>query len=210
MATTVTRSLSIIVEDIEDGEYEDVKRNALSISSQVHRLESLITDILDLAKADLVNTETELINLNDLLTETSSKLTKAYEATDIVIDLKVPPTLMIRTEKTRLTQILENLLSNAIKYRDQNKNSPFVQVSILETPDNVMITVEDNGVGIPDEYKSKVFEIFQRFHPSIAIGSGLGLYIVKKHIDKMDAEIFFSSSNNGSSFNIIIKKENGK
>ena len=67
--------------------------------------------------------------------------------------------------------------------------------------------VKDNGIGIPRDYMSDLFKMFKRFHPKIATGSGLGLSIVKKNLDRMGGTIDVASSSDGTSFLISIPRE---
>jgi signal transduction histidine kinase len=67
--------------------------------------------------------------------------------------------------------------------------------------DKPTLLIEDNGLGIDQKYQSDLFGMFKRFHTNIAFGSGLGLYLVKKHIEKLDASISVESKKGiGSTF----------
>lgn len=108
----------------------------------------------------------------------------------------------------RITQILENLISNAWKYRDESKETtPYVKVSAIELHDAFQLSVEDNGLGIPNDRKDETFQMFKRFHPKVSSGSGLGLAIVKKHVDILKGTIVVDSSPRGTSFMITLPKQ---
>lgn len=200
-----TRGLAdFIQQDIEAGEYDEAKANAGKISNHVARLEKLVIDILDLAKADLEISNKEKINLNELIHDIQERLEISSIDNNVSIELEVSKNFSLFVSRTRISQVLENLISNAIKYADPTKESRFVKVTAANAGGDVEIKVNDNGLGIPAEFHQKIFQMFQRFHPEVSYGSGLGMYIVKKHTDNMQAELSFTSSPAGSEFKIVI------
>lgn len=101
-----------------------------------------------------------------------------------------------------MIQVLDNLISNAVKYCDPAKESPFVKVSTFNDPNRFFIHIEDNGIGIPEARQNEVFGMFKRFRNITVPGSGLGLYLVKKQINKLGAVVTFESSEKGTTFYI--------
>ncbi|WP_053006121.1 sensor histidine kinase [Kiloniella spongiae] len=205
---TVRGLADIICEDIKEGDYDEVERNANHISNHVKKLERLIVDILNLAKADLKVTNEEKVDFKEIIHSIEGRLKNIYIDNNVTIETELDDTKPIYASKVRITQILENLISNGIKYCNKNKPYRYVKISTEYKKNKKLCIIEDNGIGIPKEYSNRVFEMFQRFHPDISYGSGLGMYIIKKHIDKMDAKISFESSDNGTKF--IIELPEGK
>ncbi|MDK2594076.1 sensor histidine kinase [Pseudoalteromonas obscura] len=197
---TIRGLATAICEDIDDGDYQDVRKNASNIAGHVKKLENLVTDILNLAKAELELSNKEKINISELLGEIEARLQAVYIGNDVEIQAEVDCSVELTAPKARILQVLENLISNAIKYSDKDKPNRYVRITTMKKPHKTILTIEDNGIGIPNEYADKVFGMFQRFHPNIAYGSGLGMYIIKKHIEKMDGVIQFSSSASGTKF----------
>jgi len=197
---TVRGLAEVISEDIKDQEYNEAEKNAHLIIRHVLKLEKLIVDILELAKADLEITDVEDVNIGDVILDIQEKLRSIYIDYDVRIKTELDESIRFLVSKIRLTQVLENLISNGIKYCDDSKPDRFVKISTIRDGTKKLCIVEDNGIGIPDEFTDRVFSMFQRFHPTIAYGSGLGMYIIKKHIDKMDGTISFTSSENGTRF----------
>ena len=108
------------------------------------------------------------------------------------------------TDRCRLSAVLNNLISNAIKYRNLNREDLWIKIALKKNCTNYCITVGDNGLGIPPEHQSKVFEIFYRAHEHSS-GSGLGLYVVKEIVHKMNGKIhLLSQPGKGSTFTIIL------
>ncbi|OCQ23428.1 hypothetical protein A7985_05670 [Pseudoalteromonas luteoviolacea] len=195
-----------ICEDIKDGEYHEVQRNAAKIARHVKTLEDLVNDILNLTKAELEITENEQIDINEILNEVQQRLKSIYIDNDVEIQHHVCGSIKVTASKARVTQVLENLISNAIKYSDKEKPARFVKIAASDNAESTVLTVEDNGIGIPKQYSERVFGMFQRFHPNVAYGSGLGMYIIKKHVEKMNGSIQFTSAEGGTIFTVKLPK----
>ncbi len=191
-----------IHEDIEDENYGEVKKNALKVSKHVKRLEDLVTDILTLAKADLREETQEEFNLYSVLADIKSELDVTYHDKKVAILINIPEDFMLLSCKMRLRQTLDNIISNGIKYHNPEREERFVKISAFHKDESTEIVIEDNGLGIPDEFHDQLFSMFKRFHPEVSFGSGLGMYTVKKSLDKMGAKITFSSSPAGTTLRI--------
>ena len=201
---TVRRLATLITEDIKDGEYIEAQQNSEKIESHVQKLENLVVDILNLAQAELKGENLEKVDFQAILKEVEDRLSLVYLDNNIVIESYYLSKPYLVTSRIRLGQILENLVSNSIKYQDKSKVKPFIKVFFDKEHGNNVITVEDNGLGIPEQYQDRVFDMFQRFHPHIAYGSGLGLYIIKKHVEKLHGHISLFSTEQGTKFIISI------
>lgn len=201
---TVRRLATLITEDIKDGEYVEAQQNSEKIESHVQKLENLVVDILNLAQAELKGENLETVDFQEVLKEVEGRLSLVYLDNNIEIEAHCRAKTSLVTSRIRLGQILENLVSNSIKYQDKSKAKPFIKVFFDKEHGNNVITVEDNGLGIPEQYQGRVFEMFQRFHPHIAYGSGLGLYIIKKHVEKLHGHITLFSTEQGTKFVISI------
>lgn len=117
------------------------------------------------------------------------------------------------SDKTRLSEIIRNLVSNAIKYHDSSKKEMFIRVTGEVTEKSAKITFEDNGIGIRKEFIDDIFNMFFRATDT-SEGTGIGLYIVKQAIAKLDGKIEVESKHGvGSTFtmelpNLISQKKN--
>jgi signal transduction histidine kinase len=104
----------------------------------------------------------------------------------------------------RLEVVLNNIVSNAIRYANMYHSDPFVKIVVDVKPDKALIEVSDNGQGIAREHIGKVFDMFYRATANKA-GSGLGLYIVKETIQKLNGSIDLTSEPGcGTSFYIQV------
>jgi signal transduction histidine kinase len=191
----------VIKDDLEDQDYEEVKVNIDKIASSAKKLEELIGDILQLSKADHLQETISTVNLYEVSKSIEEKLDNLFKDNKIAFHFEGLKGKTIQCQSTRLEQVLENLISNAIKYCDPDKQQRYVKVSMVVNNDKPTLLIEDNGLGIDQKYQSDLFGMFKRFHTNIAFGSGLGLYLVKKHIEKLDASISVESKKGvGSTF----------
>ncbi len=96
-------------------------------------------------------------------------------------------------------------MSNAIKYRSP-KRTPEVLVKMYETDEHFVIKVSDNGLGIPEDQQQKLFSIFKRVYSHVE-GSGIGLFIVKKAVERYNGYISVESAvDKGTEFKIFFNK----
>jgi signal transduction histidine kinase len=108
------------------------------------------------------------------------------------------------TDDNRLKVIVNNLVANAIRYHALLKPTPFIQIKACQKDDEYLLSVEDNGQGISDEHKDKIFNMFYRASEN-SEGSGLGLYIVKETLTKLHGKVMVDSTlYEGSTFSIFL------
>ena len=124
-------------------------------------------------------------------------------------EFKIPEQIQIKNEivflgdRNRIQIILNNLLANAIRYRHPARKPEVVVEAVLKGQ-FVQITVKDNGIGINEKHIGKIFDMFYRTSDTSS-GSGLGLYIVRETIKKLNGSIdVVSHVNEGTSFTIVL------
>ncbi|MBT5471431.1 MAG: PAS domain-containing protein [Nitrospina sp.] len=195
-----------IEEDLESGNLPEVKENVRRISNQVKKLSTLVGEILHLSQADVENKNYEEIDFNLLLKEIRENLDQIFAAENVDIIFEVSLSKPFLGEKMRIKQVLENLISNGVKYSNPERSNKYVKINVSNENQQIKIVISDNGLGIPKEFQGKIFSMFQRFHPGISFGSGLGMSFVKKHLDYMGGEISFKSSDLGTQFDILLPK----
>lgn len=195
-----------IEEDISSGNIDEAKLNLQKIIRQTNKLDLLVGDILNLAKADLKETENELVDFNSILETVKDRISEIILTNHVSIVSEIKLTEPFYSNGLRISQVLENLISNGVKYCHPERPNKFVKVSVSEKDQGVLIIVEDNGLGIPKEHQGEIFKMFTRFHPKISFGSGLGMSIVKKNLDKLGAKISISSTDAGTLFEIWIPR----
>ncbi len=172
------------------------------IRDRVKTMDKFIKDIIDYSRNTRLETDLTEVNLFDLLQEVKESLDYFDDASRVKIMINVSPELVIHSDVDRLKVVLNNLITNAIKYADFGKECP--QVEIAASLDNGMIVLEvkDNGIGISEAHKEKVFNMFYRATEN-SKGSGLGLYIARESIVKLGGKIsLWSTVGKGSIFKI--------
>ncbi len=199
------------VETLLSGALEDKKNRGLflkKISDQAHRLNALITDVLELSKIEsgLYITSMEPVDPSEVAQQAIELLKAKWEAKEIMIRQEIPPGVRVQAHREGLFHVFENLLDNAVKYSAAKTE---IRVYSAQGPDGRMeLLVEDHGPGIPPEAQSRVFERFFRVDVSRsreAGGTGLGLSIVKHLVEKMNGEVSLrSEEGKGSTFTVVL------
>ncbi len=203
---TSKRLSEFIVADIDAGDVEEAKVNAARITGQMKRLECLVVDILELAKADLADNLDEEIDFATLIDEVQTTHEESIQCSGVRVMLDVKTGFPLNATRVRLLQIVDNLFSNSLKYCDPKRANRFTKVIWKESESGAELIIEDNGLGIPEDSQQHVFKLFNRFHPDRANGSGLGLAIVKKHTEALSAEMKFTSDASGTCFALHFPK----
>lgn len=130
----------------------------------------------------------------------------AYSLVDkkMQISVDIDPNLIISTDAGRLKIVLSNIVSNAFKYHNPSAENPFIAIEASVVGHQIVISIKDNGLGIAKEHHQKIFDMFYRAS-EISDGSGLGLYIVKETLGKLNGTISFQSEVGiGSTFSIYL------
>ncbi len=184
---------------------EEAPKKYLDMMRQsIVALDDVIRGILDYSRNSRSEINIEEVNIKEIVSKIKDML-KYYNGIDhIDFRIRIDETTPLYTDKHRLTVVLGNLISNAIKYYNVKEQHPYISIVAQVNMDRALIFIEDNGIGIPEEYQQKVFDMFYRAS-SQASGSGLGLYILKETITKLNGKISLISGHNiGSTFVIEI------
>jgi len=163
------------------------------VSNATRRLAQIIDSLLQLSRAGRIEPKIENINLRKLVNEIALSLKGAdYGKTAEFIIGSLPE---IKSDFQALQQIFQNLLSNSVKYLSPDRTGE-IEVMLSEQAESVthhIITVRDNGRGIPKEFFGKLFMPFQRYHTDIKEGDGMGLAMVARLIRRIGGAISVSS-----------------
>lgn len=169
-------------------------------NQQIERLNSIINGLIKLTKLNDADLRKERIDFEKLIDQCIESSNTTPNFSTVVFKKDIQPNLEFYSEWTLLNTIIQNLIENAIKY--SSEQSPYVHITIRKEPDWVCIEVVDNGHGIPIEHQAKIFEMFYRASQQIS-GTGLGLYILKRSVDRLKGKIELQSDiGMGSRFTI--------
>jgi PAS domain S-box-containing protein len=168
------------------------------------KLDDFIEDILHYSRNTRMEVETEVINFENTIQEAidNTKFIDNNNKPNINIKLDIEEKFI--SDNKRIAVVLNNILSNSMKYQDTTKDNHFINISVKTDTEKAVIVIEDNGIGIDQDNKEKVFEMFYRA-TSLSSGTGLGLYIVKETLEKINGKINMESKFNiGTKFTIEI------
>lgn len=165
------------------------------IYNESSRLDTMVQDILQLSKLEQRNimSSIEKVRVSDVVEEIKSVLRQKIELRNIHFKIKEPEALEIEIDRDQLKQILLNLIANAVVYTPEGGE---VAVYIRQISNEAAISVRDNGVGIPKEQQSRIFERFYRVDKARSRnvgGTGLGLSIVKWLLENNNGRITLKS-----------------
>ncbi len=171
---------------------------------QAERLNNIVSGLIQLTKLNDAALAKERINFEKLIDDCITSLNHLAEFSKITFRKDVQANLEFRTEWTLLNAIVQNLIENSIKY--SSAENPFVDIRVWDDRDHVNIRVADNGHGISQEHQTRIFEMFYRATHHTK-GTGLGLYILKRSLDKLNGEITIDSKPGvGSTFTVRLPK----
>jgi PAS domain S-box-containing protein len=189
----------------EDTQEELMLDHFEMLKSNIKKLDGFIADILDYSRNARTEVLMEEVNLKELLNDVTQNL-KFMGGNNRRVDIKIDvnDSAIIHSDKSRLNIILNNLVSNAIRYQNSQVPNPFVDIKVDTSDTETGIIISDNGIGINKEMHHKIFDMFFRVSEE-SVGSGLGLYIVKEAVNKLNGDIKLQSEiGKGSTFIIKI------
>ncbi len=162
------------------------------------RMGKILDGLLAYSKLNLKNIEKSSVDLNQILEVVLGNLSLLIESTNTKISF-LSDMPMIEGHEILLTQLFQNLISNSIKFRKKGV-SPEIKLSYEYKNDQHYFSIEDNGIGIEEEFKDDVFNLFNRLSKSEDIqGSGIGLALCKNIVNKHKGEIWFEdNASNGA------------
>jgi signal transduction histidine kinase len=185
---TMRGFLALAVQDAAAGRMELVQRWLGQVDAQAVRLVDLVQDLLKLSRADQTGDQVDDVDLDALLGDVQRGLEQLATERAVTLTWSVDVSPPLRAVPVRVSQVLENLVANGMLYSDPDKPARWVRVDAARDGDVVRIQVTDNGVGIPESVRSTLFDIFVRGSAQHA-GSGLGLYLVRKHVQRMGGTV---------------------
>jgi signal transduction histidine kinase/PAS domain-containing protein len=179
---------------------EECKDYMSRMQKAILRMQSLITGLLDLSRINRRGKPFKETDLREVLLMVTDELRDNINESHATLD--IGPLQRIDADQDQIQQVLTNLLENALKFHQPGK-APEVHIESKILPNNTcQIRVQDNGIGIKPEYYNKIFETFTRLHGQEEYpGTGIGLSLVKKIIERHHGTIEVQSEpNNGSTF----------
>lgn len=205
--TSLLGSSELLYENIGSMESENIKELALILNDSAKSGYAILQNLLDWSRSQtgLLKINPERINLRNLINENISAQQLAAANKEIKIYYKAEEDIFVYSDKNMFNTILRNLLSNAVKF---TYKSGKVAVTTTRTNDEVVVSVKDSGIGIPEEKIKELFKIDTRnSNPGTENeqGTGLGLKLSKEFVEKLGGRIWVECiENRGSEFRFSI------
>ncbi len=186
----ITIYSQLLVKECDVAANESTTKYVDTIVSGTKRMRDLLADLLAYtsigAQADQPATD---VDLNSVLETASKNLTFSIAETGAVVDSEDLPTVI--GHEAHFIPLFQNLIGNAIKYRAEAP--PRIHIKVERTDADVRFSVADNGMGIAPAYHSKIFAAFKRLHGSGIPGTGIGLAICQRVVERYGGRIWVQS-----------------
>ncbi len=206
---TLKGMVGVLHEDLGASLPPDAVETLQHIERATQRLEQLVNSILEYSRVSVQEAKSESVDLNAIFSDVLNDY--AVQSTAAQAQIRVAPGLpTVQGERIKMYQIFSNLVGNALKYRDPSR--PLL-IEISEKPcrfsRSAIISVKDNGTGIPSEKLPALFRPFQRGATHVE-GLGIGLACVKKLTEKLGGKVeAHSEAGNGTEFLITLRRATG-
>lgn len=166
------------------------------------RMRNMIQALLAYSRVDTRGESFEPVDVSELFERVTNSLDIKIAETDATVSIS-STTATVRGDPNQLAQLFQNLVDNGIKY---NTGQPEVEISVTRHDREVDIAVTDNGIGMEADQIGEIFEVFQRLHTREEFdGTGIGLSICRKIVDRHDGDIDVQSTpEEGSTFTITL------
>ncbi|NND99902.1 MAG: PAS domain S-box protein, partial [Pirellulaceae bacterium] len=190
----ITSYLDLLVEELGDQVSDKAADYIQRIIKGSHRMRALIDDLLLYSRIESSDQKVSVCKCGRAVQHAIEDLSDFIRESDATITVDNLP--QIHAEPRQLKQLFVNLIGNAIKYRGDQP--PRVHVSATSKSTHWVFAVEDNGIGIPEESRERVFGIFKRLHLDDQYsGNGIGLAICKRIVDRINGRIWVEESASG-------------
>jgi signal transduction histidine kinase len=174
------------------------------IDSAANKLDYTLSELVKAMKIKDVKLFTDEIDFKTLIKDTLSKYEHYYGFSRLNISIQVRQKGKFISNRSVIETVMQNLIENSIKYQNTIISKPILDIDVLGKENEIKIVVRDNGIGIDQSMQSQVFDMYFRGTDS-AKGTGLGLYLVKKGVEKLRGDIQLQSElNAGTAFTIYL------
>lgn len=190
----------LLHDDYAERLQDDAKDWIDRIVKGVDRMRTMIQDILKYSRVESGEREQVEVPLSEVFQDVVGTFNGTMEAD---ARMTCDPLPVVVGDRSQLSQLLQNLIGNALRYRGEQ--SPRVHVSAKREDNRWVVSVQDNGIGIRPEHHKRIFEIFSRLQSDGDSGSGIGLAICRRVVERHGGNIWVSSDfGKGSTFHFTL------
>ncbi|MEM7368888.1 MAG: tetratricopeptide repeat protein [Bacteroidota bacterium] len=188
---TISSYLDLLKKRYQPELDKDAKDFIQYASIGAKRMEKILKDLLNYSQVGRSQMHKEAVDLNQVMEQIQYQLALQIAETHTKIQYDDLPTVQARP--TEMVQLFQNLISNSIKFRAPGRK-PYLFIGAEKTPDEFLISIADNGIGISEDFEKNVFEMFERQYSQDQFeGSGIGLALCKKIMDYNEGRIWFKT-----------------
>ncbi|UXP31074.1 ATP-binding protein [Reichenbachiella agarivorans] len=172
-------------------------------NKEINRLNNIVLDFISLTQIKEKKLEKTQISFEPLVDEIINSYRYMDKFEHLEFRIKIDKTLDFYTDESTITTIIQNLIENAIKYSKPDEKG-VINIKIYGRKRDIIVLVHDTGIGIEERNQNKIFDMFFRAHNDTK-GTGLGLYLLKSAVEKLEGQIAFESEIGvGTTFKIIL------
>jgi two-component system CheB/CheR fusion protein len=189
--------LQLLATTVEDPVDAEVRQYLAYGLQGVQRMQGLLHDLLAYVRISETTGDPPPLDCSAVLQQTLESFQAAI--TESGAEITVDPLPVLHVHEVHFAQLVQNLLSNALKYR--STHPPRIQVSATPQADTWLFAVRDNGMGIDPQYHTRIFELFKRLHGQEYPGTGMGLAICARIVERYGGRIWVESeADQGATF----------
>ena len=200
---TITSYIRILIDAGQRGRKDDAEKAARFITEAASRMSNLLTDLLNYTQLSVSEKEVTLepVDLSAVVDDVIKNLGSTIEQSGALIERDSLP--IVCGQEANFVQLFQNLIANAIKYRSDRP--PVIRISAEKLGDEWLLSISDNGIGIDAQYYDQIFGVFKRLHGSKIPGTGIGLAICRRVVERLGGRIWVESEvDKGSTFKMTI------
>lgn len=191
---TIKGFLGMLEKDMRDDRPEKIKSDIERIAGATDKMDALLSDLLELSRIGRIVNPPEKIDTVQLIHDSLESVDARIKERKVVVNIQ-PNLPSLYGDRIRLREVFENLLDNAAKYMGEQSN-PMVEIGSQHKGNETVFFVSDNGMGIENQYKERIFALFEKLNPTIE-GTGIGLALVKRIVETHGGEIWVESEGLG-------------
>jgi PAS domain S-box-containing protein len=167
------------------------------VKAATRRINLLVQDLLNFSRLGRIQFELRPVSVSSAIQQAIGQLSESADR----VQVNIRGEMHVMAHSQTLVQAISNLVSNAVKFHEAGVH-PKVEVSAIRSGDRVRVLVRDNGIGIAPEHQERIFQVFERLHGQEEYpGTGIGLAIVKRGIQRMHGNVGLDSTpGKGSTF----------
>ena len=191
---TIRGFLGVLEKDIAAGRTDRVENDLRRIKAAAGRMGQLLEEILELSRIGHQVNSHERVSMAALVSEAVDNVAAAIARRDaeVIIDPELPPVL---GDRPRLLEVMQNLIENAVKFLG-DQTQPRIEIGWRDVGSEPIFFVSDNGIGIAEPYREKIFGLFERLDAGID-GTGVGLALVQRIVEVHGGRIWVESEGLG-------------